>query len=339
MSDRLAKLACMRAAVYREHGPAGDVLRVEEIETPSPGPGEVRVRVAYSGVNPTDWKSRSGTVPLPRSTHFQVPNQDGSGVVDEVGPGVDPARVGQRVWLYLAAYRRPYGSAAQFTVIPSDQAIPLPDNASMQLGASLGVPAVTAHRCLFADGPIDGKTVLVAGGAGSVGHFAIQQALAAGATVLTTVSSDAKMALARQAGARHVVNYRSPDAADQIRAVAPEGVDRFIEVAPASNLRLDLDVAAPNAMIACYAAEPQPPQLVVRELMNRNVVLRFVLLYTMPDVAFRQAAADITGALTAGLLTPLPTTVFPLDDTAAAHDAVEGGAVGKVLIAVDPSLT
>ena len=329
----------MQAAVYRDHGPAADVLRIEEIDTPSPGPGEVRVRIAYSGVNPTDWKTRSGTVAQPRATHFQVPNQDGAGVVDEVGPGVDPARIGERVWLYMAAYKRPYGTAAQFTVIPSDQAIPLPDNASMELGASLGVPAVTAHRCLFADGPLDGRTVLVAGGAGAVGRFAIQQALAAGATVISTVSSEAKAALAREAGARHVVNYRSPGAADEIRAIAPEGVDRVIEVAPASNLRLDLDVVAPNAMIVCYAAEPQPPQLVVRELMNRNLVLRFVLLYTMPDEAVQQAAADLTGALAAGLLTAPPTTVFPLADTAAAHDAVQAGTVGKVLIAVDPDVT
>jgi NADPH:quinone reductase len=331
-------MSFMQAAVYRDHGPATEVLRIDEIDTPSPGPGEVRVRIAYSGVNPTDWKTRSGTVAQPRAADFQVPNQDGSGVIDEVGPGVDPARIGERVWLYLAAYKRAYGTAAQFTVIPSDQAVPLPDNASMELGASVGVPAVTAHRCLFADGPLDGRTVLVAGGAGAVGRFAIQQALAAGATVISTVSSEAKAALAREAGARHVVNYRSPGAADEIRAIAPEGVDRVIEVAPTSNLRLDLDVVAPNAMIVCYAAEPQPPQLVVRELMNRNLVLRFVLLYTMPDEAFHEAAADLTGALAAGLLTAPPTTVFPLADTAAAHDAVQSGTIGKVLIAVDPDI-
>ncbi|MDG4824823.1 NADPH:quinone reductase [Asanoa sp. WMMD1127] len=329
----------MRAVVYRDHGPAAEVLRIEEVDTPSPGPGEVRVRVAYSAVNPTDWKARSGAVPQNRSAHLQVPNMDGAGVVDEVGPGVDPGRIGQRVWLYLAAHGRPWGTAAQFTVLPSDQAIPLPDNASMALGASLGVPGVTAHRCLFADGPLDGRTVLVAGGAGAVGRYAIQQAVAAGATVISTVSGDAKATLAREAGAPHVVNYRSPDAADQIRAIAPEGVDRFVEVALASNLRLDLDVAAPNAVIASYAAEPRPAELPVRELMNRNLLLRFVLLYTMPDEAFRQAAADLTAALAANLLTPPPTTVFPLDDTAAAHDAVEGGAVGKVLIAVDPDVT
>jgi NADPH2:quinone reductase len=334
----VAKLWTMRAAVYRKPGPAAEVLRTEEIDTPSPGPGEVRVRVAYSGVNPTDWKARSGQVPLPRTAEFQVPNQDGAGVIDEVGPGVDPARIGQRVWLYLAAYQRPWGTAAQFTVVPSDQAVPLPDNASMTLGACMGVPAMTAHRCLFADGPLDGRTVLVAGGAGAVGHYAIQQAVAAGATVIATVSSDAKAALAREAGARHVVNYRSPGAADEIRAIAPEGVDRLVEVALASNLRLDLDVAAPHAVIACYAAEPTAPELPVRELMTRNMLLRFMLLYTMPETAFQQATADITGALAAGLLTPLPTTVFPLDEAAAAHDAVEAGTVGKVLIAVDPDI-
>lgn len=329
----------MRAAVFRDHGPAGDVLRVEEIDTPAPGPGEVRVRVAYSGVNPTDWKWRSGAVPLPLTADFQVPNHDGAGVIDEVGPGVSPSRLGERVWTYLAAYRRPYGTAAEYTVVPSDQAVPLPPGVPLELGAMLGVPAVTAHRCLFADGPVTGRTVLVAGGAGAVGHYAIELARAAGATVLATVSSPEKAALAREAGAAHVVDYRSADAAAQIRAVAPEGVDRIVEVAPASNLALDLAVAAPSATIVSYAAEATQPTLPVRELMTRNLVLRFVLLYTLPAEAFRLAAADVTAALTAGSLTPLPTTVFPLESTAEAHDAVEGGAVGKVLIAVDPSLS
>jgi NADPH2:quinone reductase len=189
----------MKAALYDSHGPAAEVLRLEELGAPEPGPGEVRVKVAVSAINPTDYKSRSGATPRPMDG-FQIPHQDGAGVIDAVGEGVDPARVGQRVWLWLAAAGRRWGTAAEWT------AVPLPDGVSMELGASLGVPAMTAHRCLFADGPVSGKTVLVAGGAGAVGHFAIQLARWAGARVITTVSGPEKAELARQAGAVHVVN-------------------------------------------------------------------------------------------------------------------------------------
>jgi NADPH:quinone reductase len=329
----------MRAAVYRRHGPAAQVLAVEEIDTPTPGPGEVRVRVVASGVNPTDWKARSGAVPLPGTTGdevwLQVPNQDGAGLIDAVGPGVDPARAGERVWVYLAAWRRPWGTAAEYTVVPAERVVPLPDGVPFELGASLGVPAMTAHRCLFADGPVRGRTVLVAGGAGAVGHFAIQLARAAGATVVTTVSGPEKAELARAAGAHHVVNYREEGAAARIRAAAPDGVDRIMEVALAANFRLDLDVAAPNAAIVTYAAEPTQPALPVRELMTRNLLLRFVLLYGVPRETLRRAAEDITAALARGALTALPTQTYPLGEIAAAHDAVEAGAVGKVVVAVD----
>jgi len=320
----------MRAAVYRRRGPAAEVLTVEEIDTPQPGPGEVRVRIAVSGVNPTDWKSRSA--PGEVAYGFQVPNQDGAGVIDAVGPGVDPVRVGQRVWVYFAARQHQYGTAAEYTVVPAERAVPLPDDVDPDLAASLGIPAMTAHRCLFADGPVDGRTVLVAGGAGAVGHFAIQLARDAGATVVTTVSSAEKAALAEAAGAHHVVNYRRGDAAEAIRAVAPDGVDRIVEVALATNLALDLAVAAPDAAVATYADEPTRPALPVRELMVRNLVLRFVLIYTVPPAALRQAVTDITAALTRGALTGLPTRRYPLVEIAAAHDAVQAGAVGTVLV-------
>jgi NADPH:quinone reductase len=322
----------MRAAVYRRTGPAAEVLQVEDLPTPEPGPGQVRVRLAVSGVNPTDWKSRSGATPMSSGAGFQVPNQDGAGVVDAVGPGVDEGRVGERVWLYLTAFGNPYGTAAEYTVVPQERAVPLPDGVPFDLGANLGVPAMTAHRCLLADGPVEGRTVLVAGGAGAVGHFAIELARWAGATVITTVSSPEKAALATAAGAHHVVNYRSGDPAAEIRAVAPDGVDRIVEVALADNLALDLAVAAPHASVVTYAADAKQPALPVRDLMVRNLVLRFVLLYTVPPDALARAATDVTAALAAGALTPLPAHRFGLDDTAAAHDAVESGAVGKVLI-------
>jgi NADPH:quinone reductase len=322
----------MKAALYDRHGASREVLRVEEVERPEPGPGEVRVKVEFSGINPTDWKSRGGATARPIDG-FQIPHHDGAGVIDAVGEGVDPGRIGQRVWLYLAAAGRRWGTAAEWTVVPEHAAVPLPDSASAELGASLGVPAVTAHRCLFADGPVDGKTVLVAGGAGAVGHFAIELAKHAGARVITTVSGPRKAELAAKAGADLVVNYREPDAADQIISFLGEkGVDHVVELAIGANLQLDLAVTRLGARIVTYAAEAADPVLPVRACMNANVVLRFVLLYGVPPEALGQAAVDITAALADGALTELPGTKFPLDEIAAAQDAVEGGAVGKVLV-------
>src|SRR5215469_5450584 len=206
----------MRAAIYDRLGASEDVLRIEDVERPEPGPGEVRIKVECSGVNPTDWKSRSGLTARPIDG-FQIPHHDGAGVIDAVGAGVDPGRVGQRAWTWLAAAGRKWGTAAQWSVVPDRQAVTLPEGISPELGASLGVPAMTAHRCLFADGPVTGKTVLVAGGAGAVGHFAIELAKHAGARVVTTVSGPEKSELASKAGADLVVNYRDADAAGQIR--------------------------------------------------------------------------------------------------------------------------
>jgi NADPH2:quinone reductase len=310
-------------------GQAADVFTVEEVDRPEPGPGEVLVRVHASGVNPTDYKARSGAVPRPVDD-FQVPHQDGAGVIEAVGTGVDAGRVGERVWLWLAAAGRRWGTAAEWTVLPARQAVPLPDGASFELGASLGVPAMTAHACLFSDGPVNGQTVLVAGGAGAVGHFAIELAKRAGARVIATVSSPAKAALAEKAGADLVVNYRSADAAGQIRTLGP--VDRVVEVALGANLELDLAVTRPYGTIVTYAAEPVNPELPVRACMTANLTLKFVLLYGVPMTALDQAAADITAALTAGELTELPVHTFGLDEIAAAHEAAESGAVGKVIV-------
>src|SRR5580693_1410541 len=226
----------MRAVLHDHHGPAGEVLRVEDVEPPEPGPGQVRVKIEVSGVNPTDWKSRSGATARPVSG-FQIPHHDGAGVIDAVGAGVDPGRAGQRVWTWLAAYGQPWGTAAEWCVVPADQAVPLPAGVSAELAASLGVPAMTAHRCLFADGPVDGRSVVVAGGAGAVGHFAIELAKHAGARVAATVSGPAKAQLAERAGADVVVNYKDADVADQLREFAP--LDRVIEVALGANLGLD----------------------------------------------------------------------------------------------------
>src|SRR3954470_14770793 len=212
------RVLVMLAARYTRPGAARDVLSVGDVPTPEPGPGEVRVRLRVSGVNPTDWKARSGAAV---DGDFQIPNQDGAGFVDAVGDGVDPSRAGERVGVYFAARQRPWGTAAQYTVVPAEQAVALPEGASDDLGASLGIPALTAHRCLFADGPIDGRTVLVAGGAGAVGHAAIELATWAGARVIATVSTPEKARLAEAAGAELTVDYRDGDtAARRIRAAA-----------------------------------------------------------------------------------------------------------------------
>jgi NADPH2:quinone reductase len=316
--------------LYRSTGAAAEVLRVEEVDRPEPGPGEVLVRVHASGINPTDYKARAGMVPRPIDG-FQIPHQDGAGVIEAVGPGVDPARVGQRVWLWFAVVGRRWGTAAEWIALPERQAVPLPGGASFDLGASLGVPAMTAHYCLFSDGPVAGQTVLVAGGAGAVGHFAIELAKRAGARVITTVSSSEKAALAEKAGADLVVNYRSPDAVQQVQAFAP-AVDRVIEVALGANLELDLAVARRQAMVVTYAAEAANPVLPVRACMTALVTLKFVLLYSMPAATLDQATVDITAALAAGDLTGLPVHKFALADVAAAHEYAEGGAVGKVIV-------
>ncbi|MBV9445732.1 MAG: NADPH:quinone reductase [Streptosporangiaceae bacterium] len=320
----------MKAALYRNTGAAADVLAVEEVDRPEPGRGEVLVRIHASGVNPTDYKARIGLTPRPIDG-FQIPHHDGAGVIEAVGDGVDPARVGQRVWTWLAASGRRWGTAAEWTVVPERQAVPLPDNASFELGASLGVPAMTAHYCLFADGPIAGKTVLVAGGAGAVGHFAIQLSERAGARVIATVSSPEKAALAEQAGADLVVNYRDADAAARIRDFA-SAVDRVVEVALGANLQLDLAVSQAGTVIVTYAAEPSDPVLPVRACMTANINLRFVLLYGVSAAAMDAAVTGISAALASGSLTELPAHRFPLADIVSAHETAEQGVTGKVIV-------
>jgi NADPH2:quinone reductase len=337
----------MKAVVYSETG-GPEVLRLVERPIPEPGPGEVRVALHVSGVNPTDWKSRRGArgrLAFPEI----VPNQDGAGFVDGVGDGVYPSRVGERVWLWEAAWQRADGTAQESVVLPERQAVRLDDGVSFEVGASLGIPALTAHRCLTVSelgprrlepGALAGRTVLVAGGAGAVGHAAIQLARWAGARVISTVSSDEKAKLAQAAGADHVVNYRSDDAAEEIRGLAPDGVDVVVEVAPAANVALDQAVLGPNGTVAAYASEGGDRlALSVWGSMPRNLRYQFVFVYTVPAAAKDQAVADVSaaaadGAMAVGHDAGLPLHRFPLERTADAHAAVEAGAVGKVLIDV-----
>jgi NADPH:quinone reductase len=321
----------MLAAQYSTSGIHAGELRLVELPVPEAGPGEVLVRVAVSGVNPTDWKSRGPGGATASEFDHVVPNQDGAGEIVAVGDGVDGARVGERVWLYQAQWQRAQGTAAQWIALPSERAAPLPPGASLDLGAGLGIPAMTAHHCLFADGPLEGAAVLVQGGAGAVGHAAIELARWGGARVAATVSSPQKAQLAAAAGAELVVDYRTEDVAAAVRDWAPDGVQRIVEVDLAANVAIDAGVLAPGGVISSYAV-PTEPLLPPRSLMALNGRIRFVLVYTLAADAKQRAVSAISAALVDGALTPLPAIRFALDDIAAAHDAVENGAVGKVLV-------
>lgn len=337
----------MRAVVYTESGDTS-VLEQVEREAAEPGPGEVRVRIVRAGVNPTDWKFRAGGMGELAFPEI-VPGQDGAGVVDAVGPDVTDLAVGDRVWTMLAQHTRPGGTAQEQVVLPVANVTVLPEAASYDLGASLGVPAVTAHRALttseagptrLAPGALAGRTVLVAGGAGAVGNAAIQLARWAGATVISSVSSDEKAALATAAGAHHVVDYRQSDLVEAVRGLAPEGVDLVVEVAPAQNLRHDVALVRPRGTIAIYANNGgDEVTLSVRETFSTNARFQWVLLYTVGHEALRAAAEDITAAVADGAYGVgedhgLPLHHYPLERTADAHAAVEAGAVGKVLLDV-----
>lgn len=337
----------MKAIVYSRRGDSS-VLALSEREPGTPGPDEARVRVAVSGVNPTDWKARA-SVDRPMDFAEVIPNQDGAGVIDAVGADVTGLEIGDRVWLFLAAHQRPTGTAQEFTVVPATRVVRLPDGIGFDVAASLGVPAMTAHRALtvhefgphrLSPGALERRVVLVQGGAGAVGHAAIQLAAWAGATVIATVSSKDKADLARAAGAHHVFQYPDDDLAARILEAAPGGVDHIVEVSPAQNASLDVMVLANHGSIAFYANnngdEFTAP---IAANFAKNARWQGLLLYTVGDDALAAAAEDVTSALMAGALpvgeaAGLPITWYSLDETAAAHDAVEQGATGKVLIRV-----
>ena len=341
----------MRAIVYSSKGDSS-VLAVSEREPAVPGPDEVRVRVVVSGVNPTDWKARA-SIDGPMAFTDVVPNQDGAGVIDAVGAEVAGFHVGDRVWLFLAAHQRPTGTAQEFTVVPARRAVRLPGGVGFDVAASLGVPAMTAHRALtvhefgparLSPGALADRVVLVHGGAGAVGHAAIQLASWAGATVIATVSSDEKAVLARAAGAHHVFQYPDDDLVARILKVAPSGVEHIVEVSPAQNASLDVAVLANHGSIAFYANNNGDDFTApILASFAKNARWQGLLLYTVGDEALHAAAEDITAALEAGALpvgaaAGLPLTWYPLEKTAAAHNAVEQGATGKVLIRVSDDI-
>lgn len=329
-------------------GPA--VLKSRRRQRQSPDAGMVRVRVFTSGVNPTDWKAREGglltEIPAGR---FQVPHHDGAGVVDAVGTGVDPDLIGSRVWLWLAAFNHLDGSAQEYTVVPANRISPLPDAASFELGAALGVPFLTAHRALtlhrdapdqLSRGALSGQYVLVPGGAGAVGNAAIQLATWAGATVIATASSEDKLALARRAGAVAALNYRTEDIASEVRRIARDGVATIVEVAPAANVLVDSQVIAPHGVIASYAKEGGD-EAVIQILPNMRLCAswHFLLLYALRESELQAAAAAIgsalgDGAIRVGVDAGLPLHFYPLDRVGDAQKAVEAHALGKVIVRI-----
>ena len=328
----------MKGVYYERKGPARQVLALGDLADPQPGPGEVRVKVAFSGINPTDTKLRGGwdgamEMPFPRI----VPHQDGAGEIDRVGAGVPQARVGERVWIYEAQRGRAFGSCAEYVCVPSDNAVPLPEGTTFETGACLGIAGMTAHRCLFQDGGIQGQTVLVAGGAGAVGRAAIQLAKWGGARVAATVSRAEQEKVAREAGADLVVNRKSGDTVEGIKAFARGGVDRVVEVAFEANLELNRSVLKPNGVIATYSSGPpdSAPRIPFSAIMRQGITVHFILVYLMPREAHQSAARDLNAALAAGRYRPHVARVCALDETAAAHEAQESGAtVGKLLVSL-----
>jgi len=325
----------MKAAFYTGYGAARAVLEIGELPEPQPGPGEVRVRVRFSGINPSDCNRRLGIRDRPGHPLI-IPHSDGSGEIDAVGESVSPSRLGEKVWIWNAQRGRPFGTAAEYVALPSRQAVTLPPGATLEDGASFGVPAMTAYYSLFDDGPLEGKDVLITGGAGAVGFYAVQFAKLAGArTLIATVSSDEKARMAASAGAPLVINYRTADVAGRImEATGGRGVDHISEVDFGGNLTTTLAVMKVGCAIGAYASKGAPePAVPFYPLLFNNVVVRFIQCYAMPDDIRERAHADLARWSAKGTLKHLPTKVMALEEVAAAHELVEqSGFIGKVML-------
>lgn len=327
----------VRAAYYERTGPAGEVLRIDQAPVPEPGPGELRVRVAFSGVNPSDVKTRAGArggqLPFPRI----VPHSDGSGTVDAVGEGVDSCRVGERVWLWNAAWGRPHGTAAEYVVLPERQAVALPDGVSLETGACLGIPALTAYHAVHCHGGVDSQHVLVAGGAGAVGHAAIQVARAAGAAkLIATVSSAEKASIAAAAGADTTIDYRTEDVPARIGALTNgAGVDRVIEVALAGNIGTDLNAVRRDGLVVAYGSDAPDVTIPFFPAILGNLQLQFFIVYNLDEASRCQAIEGVNRLLAHGALRPRIAETLPLERIAEAHDRIESGTIiGNVLVRV-----
>ena len=328
----------MRAATYTATGPAAEVLRLEELRRPEPAAGEVLVQVMASGINPADVKRRAGWNGARMAHPKVIPHCDGAGVITAVGEGVDAARCGERVWLWNAQggygeAGRAFGTAADYVALPAAQAVRLPDGTGFEEGACLGVPALTAWLAVLGDGPVAGKTVLVQGGAGAVGQCCVQMALAHGATVIATVGNDAGAATLAALGDMRIVNRHAQRLTDAVAQATDAGVDRIIEVDLAANLATDIACLAPHGIIASYSCSSDPtPVLPYYDLANLGATIRFIQGFRLPSDQRRTAEATITRLLEAGHLRPAVGATFPLEDIAAAHARVEGGAPGQTVL-------
>ena len=328
----------MLAVWFEKFGSASDVLQTGEFPMPEAQSGEVLVRLRTSGVNPSDVKKRAGSFPDLLDGGPVIPNSDGAGVIEAVGDGVPASRIGERVWIYQAQYGRRFGTAAEYVAIASERAPRLPDNADFGVGACLGIPVMTAHRCVFADGNVEGQKVLVTGGAGRVGHYAIQWASQAGAMVIATASNDEDRSACISAGASAVVDHRDDQCAAAILdATDGEPVDRIVEVEFGGNLERSLEVLRTGGIVATYSSMQDPqPQLPFFQMMYKDLTLRFVIVYAMPESAKQFAIADIERALTENLLQHRIAREFQLDQVAASNELVEqAGVRGCVILRID----
>jgi NADPH2:quinone reductase len=323
----------MRAAYYEKNGAADEVLHLGEVETPKPGPGEVRVKLATSGVNPSDVKNRAGTtrkIAFPRV----IPHSDGAGEIDVVGEGVAAARVGERVWTWNGQWKRPFGSAAEFIALPESQAVRLPNNVGFEAGACLGIPALTARHAVELAEVSAGKTVLVAGGAGAVAHYAIQFAKARGATVIATVSSSVKAVVAHQAGADHTIDYKAENVGERVMALTKGGVDAVIELDLTANAGLISAVLRPRGIVAVYGTGAHA-QLPASFCLVNSITLKFMLVYELTTPEREQGIADVTRMLEANRLIHNVAKTFDLSEIVHAHQMVEQGqAIGNVIVDV-----
>jgi NADPH2:quinone reductase len=324
----------MQAALYRKFGAAREVLELCDVDAPEPGPGEVLVRLHTSAINPSDVKKRAGAFPDLLDEGFIIPNSDGAGVIEAVGDGVDKNRKGERVWVYQAQHERRFGTAAEYVAISSNCAPRLTEDAGFDTGACLGIPAMTAHRAVFADGDVEGQVLLVMGGAGRVGHYAIQWAHQAGATVVSTASNPDDKEACLSAGADHVVDHRADDFARQVLgANGNKPIDRVIDLEFGTNLPVSIAVLKTGGTIAAYGSARNPePVLPFYKMMYKDLTLHTIIVYAMPDSAKDHAVADINSALSHGSLQHRVAHSMPLADIAAGNEIVEAGEVRGAVI-------
>jgi NADPH2:quinone reductase len=328
----------MKAAWFESFGPANDVIKIGEFATPTPARGEVLIRMKASGTNPSDTKKREGAFPNLLDNGAVIPNSDGAGIIEAVGVGVPHARVGERVWVYQAQFGRLHGTAAEYLAIDSCRAVALPDNVSFEVGACLGIPVMVSHRCVFADGPVKDQVLLITGGAGRVGFYAIQWAKMGGATVITTAENDVARRDSLAAGADYMVNHEEPDWHEQVLKITDgKKVDRVIDVEFGANLPKVLDMIKVGGVIASYSSMVVPePALPFKRMMFMDLTIRMVIVYAMPEEAKAAAIKDITAALEKGQLQHRIAARYPLDQFAESNNKIEkGGFFGSVVVDIE----